>query len=46
MATDTNLAETGSSDATPFIGGTAIALVVVGGAALLLVRRKQAGTQD
>jgi LPXTG-motif cell wall-anchored protein len=46
MATDTNLAETGSSDATPFIAGTAIALVVVGGAALLLVRRKQAGTQD
>ncbi|MGV9281064.1 Cys-Gln thioester bond-forming surface protein [Streptomyces sp. NPDC003730] len=37
---DPNLAETGSSDATPLIGGTAIALVVTGGAVLLLVRRR------
>ncbi|KOT96363.1 LPXTG-motif cell wall anchor domain protein, partial [Streptomyces sp. NRRL F-4711] len=35
-----NLAETGSSDATPLIGGAAIGLVVIGGAVLLLVRRR------
>ncbi len=35
-----NLAETGSSDTTPLIGGTAIGLVVIGGALLLLLRRK------
>ncbi|MHA5048699.1 Cys-Gln thioester bond-forming surface protein [Streptomyces sp. SD15] len=45
-ASDTNLAETGSSGATPIIAGVAIALVVVGGAALLLVGKKQAPTQD
>ncbi|MEV6736600.1 TQXA domain-containing protein [Streptomyces sp. NPDC051104] len=45
-ATDTNLAETGTSNATPLIAGTAIALVVIGGAALLLVRRKQTPTHD
>ncbi|MFJ8807941.1 Cys-Gln thioester bond-forming surface protein [Streptomyces sp. NPDC102490] len=35
-----NLAETGSSDATPLIGGAAIGLVLIGGAVLLLVRRR------
>ncbi|MEU9215659.1 Cys-Gln thioester bond-forming surface protein [Streptomyces sp. NPDC048376] len=35
-----NLAETGSSDATPLIGGAAIGLVVIGGAVLLFVRRR------
>ncbi|MEV6170549.1 Cys-Gln thioester bond-forming surface protein [Streptomyces sp. NPDC051954] len=44
-ATDTNLAETGSSDATPVIGGTAIALVVIGGGVLVLVRNKKAPTK-
>ncbi|MFF4959522.1 Cys-Gln thioester bond-forming surface protein [Streptomyces sp. NPDC001222] len=39
-ATDTNLAETGGTSATPFIAGTAIALVVIGGAALVLIRKK------
>ncbi|MFD7132952.1 TQXA domain-containing protein [Streptomyces sp. NPDC059894] len=38
--TDTNLAETGSSHATPLIAGTAIGLVVIGGAVLLLLGRK------
>ncbi|MFG3548155.1 Cys-Gln thioester bond-forming surface protein [Streptomyces sp. NPDC047725] len=37
---DPNLAQTGSSDATPLIGGTAIGLVVIGGAVLLLLRRR------
>ncbi|MEU7468333.1 Cys-Gln thioester bond-forming surface protein [Streptomyces sp. NPDC044984] len=37
--TDTNLAETGSSSATPWIAGTAIALVVLGGAGLVVTRR-------
>ncbi|WP_217169887.1 Cys-Gln thioester bond-forming surface protein [Streptomyces sp. AC512_CC834] len=40
---DTDLAETGSSNATPLIGGAAIGLVVIGGAVLLLLRRKQEG---
>lgn len=44
--TDVNLAETGSSNATPLIAGIAIALVVVGGAALLIVRKKKAPSQD
>lgn len=35
-----NLAETGSSGATPLIGGTAIGLVVIGGVVLLLLRKK------
>ncbi|MFD5711646.1 Cys-Gln thioester bond-forming surface protein [Streptomyces pharetrae] len=43
-AEDVNLAATGSSDATPMIGGAAIGLVLIGGAALLLVRKKK--TQD
>lgn len=44
--TDTNLADTGGSSATPLIAGTAIGLVVLGGAALLLVRKKEASTGD
>jgi len=43
---DTNLAETGSSSATPIIAGAAIGLVVIGGAALVFVRRKNAPGQD
>ncbi|MGW0760745.1 Cys-Gln thioester bond-forming surface protein [Streptomyces sp. NPDC002814] len=42
---DTNLAETGSSGATPVIGGTAIALVVIGGGVLVLVRNKKSPGQ-
>ncbi|MGW2558956.1 LAETG motif-containing sortase-dependent surface protein [Streptomyces sp. NPDC001514] len=38
---DENLAETGTSNATPVIAGIAIALVVIGGAAVFLVRRKK-----
>jgi LPXTG-motif cell wall-anchored protein len=45
-ASDVNLAETGSSDATPMIAGTAIALVVIGGAVLVLVGRKETPAQD
>jgi len=41
----TDLAETGSSSATPIIGGIAIALVVVGGAALVLVNKRNAPEQ-
>ncbi|GAB2844682.1 TQXA domain-containing protein [Streptomyces deserti] len=44
--TDTNLADTGASSATPLIAGTAIALVVIGGAALLIVRRGQSPTGE
>ncbi|MER7723306.1 Cys-Gln thioester bond-forming surface protein [Streptomyces sp. NPDC096323] len=36
-----NLAETGSSNATPVIGGIAIALVVIGGGAVFLLRRRK-----
>ncbi|MFH8799485.1 TQXA domain-containing protein [Streptomyces sp. NPDC017936] len=43
--TDTNLAATGGSHATPLIAGTAIGLVVIGGAVLLLVSRKENGAQ-
>ncbi|MEU5226015.1 Cys-Gln thioester bond-forming surface protein [Streptomyces toyocaensis] len=39
--TDTNLAETGAADVTPWIAGSAIALVVLGGAGLVLTRRRQ-----
>jgi len=46
VPTDTNLADTGGSSATPLIAGTAIGLVVLGGAALLLVRKKEASTRD
>ncbi|MFC9159409.1 Cys-Gln thioester bond-forming surface protein [Streptomyces fungicidicus] len=40
-AIDTNLAETGASGATPWIAGTAIGLVVLGGAGLVVARRRQ-----
>ncbi|MFF0157623.1 Cys-Gln thioester bond-forming surface protein [Streptomyces sp. NPDC005263] len=40
-AADVNLAATGGTAATPVIVGVAIALVVLGGAALIVVRRKQ-----
>ncbi|WP_369246678.1 LAETG motif-containing sortase-dependent surface protein [Streptomyces sp. R41] len=43
---DTDLAETGGSSTTPIIAGIAIALVVIGGAAVLFVRKKQARVQD
>ncbi|MEH0444078.1 TQXA domain-containing protein [Streptomyces sp. B21-102] len=43
---DTDLAATGSSSATPLIAGTAIGLVVIGGAALVLVGRKENGSQS
>ncbi|MEV5318072.1 Cys-Gln thioester bond-forming surface protein [Streptomyces sp. NPDC052687] len=39
---DVNLAATGSSGTTPLIGGVAIGLVVIGGAALVLVRKRKA----
>ncbi|WP_055490071.1 Cys-Gln thioester bond-forming surface protein [Streptomyces sp. TP-A0356] len=45
-AADTNLAQTGASNATPIIAGTAIGLVLIGGAALVLVRKKQMPTED
>ncbi|MGW7205966.1 Cys-Gln thioester bond-forming surface protein [Streptomyces sp. NPDC054837] len=45
-AAGTNLAETGSSSATPVIAGVAIALVVIGGAALVFVRQRKTPTQD
>lgn len=38
--TATDLAETGSSGATPVIGGIAIGLVVIGGAVMILLRRR------
>ncbi|WP_053849889.1 Cys-Gln thioester bond-forming surface protein [Streptomyces sp. NRRL B-24085] len=44
--TDVNLAETGGSATTPLIAGTAIALVVIGGAALVITGRKQNSAQD
>ncbi|MFI9829573.1 Cys-Gln thioester bond-forming surface protein [Streptomyces sp. NPDC051913] len=40
-ATGTNLAETGASSVTPVITGVAVALVVIGGAALVLVQRRK-----
>ncbi|MDT9700191.1 Cys-Gln thioester bond-forming surface protein [Streptomyces sp. P17] len=43
---DTNLAATGSSDATPVIAGVAIGLVLIGGASLLIVRRKKTPERD
>ncbi|MFE5889477.1 Cys-Gln thioester bond-forming surface protein [Streptomyces sp. NPDC056462] len=45
-ADDTNLAATGGSALTPVITGIAIGLVVIGGAALIVVRKKQLPTQD
>ncbi|KWT63130.1 LAETG motif-containing sortase-dependent surface protein [Streptomyces rimosus] len=38
-----DLAETGSSSATPVIAGVAVALVVVGGGAVFFLRKKKAG---
>ncbi|MFJ9536263.1 Cys-Gln thioester bond-forming surface protein [Streptomyces sp. NPDC101225] len=43
---DTNLAATGGSSTTPLIAGVAIAFVLIGGAALVLLGRKNAPTQD
>jgi TQXA domain-containing protein len=40
-AADTNLAETGGSALTPLIAGTAIGLVVIGGATLIVLRRRE-----
>ena len=45
-ADDTNLAETGGSSTTPLIAGIAIAFVLIGGAALVFLGRKNAPTQD
>lgn len=45
-APDTNLAATGGSTVTPLIAGTAIALVVIGGAALVLLRGRQEPPQS
>ncbi|MFF2506108.1 Cys-Gln thioester bond-forming surface protein [Streptomyces sp. NPDC058067] len=42
----TDLADTGSSNATPVIAGIAIALVVIGGGAVFLARKKKSPTQD
>ncbi|GAA2420668.1 Cys-Gln thioester bond-forming surface protein [Streptomyces glaucus] len=44
--TGTNLAETGGSGVTPLIAGIALALVVTGGATLLVIRRKDTPVQD
>ncbi|MGV9454764.1 Cys-Gln thioester bond-forming surface protein [Streptomyces sp. NPDC003635] len=45
-ADDTNLAATGSSNATPVIAGVAIGLVLLGGASLLIVRHRRPPNQD
>ncbi|OIJ84767.1 peptidase [Streptomyces colonosanans] len=45
-AVESNLAETGASNTTPLIAGTAIGLVVIGGGALLLLRVKKTTTRD
>ncbi|MFF3464416.1 Cys-Gln thioester bond-forming surface protein [Streptomyces sp. NPDC001984] len=42
----TNLAATGGTDATPVITGVAIGFVVIGGAALVLLRKKETPTTD
>ncbi|MFF3578267.1 Cys-Gln thioester bond-forming surface protein [Streptomyces mirabilis] len=42
----TNLAETGGSGATPIIAGIAVALVVIGGTAVFLLRKKKAPAQN
>ncbi|MFE1246361.1 Cys-Gln thioester bond-forming surface protein [Streptomyces sp. NPDC058735] len=42
---DTNLAETGDSGTTPLIAGIAIGLVVIGGATLIVLRRRETPTQ-
>lgn len=43
---DTNLAETGGSGATPIIAGIAVALVLIGGATVFLLRKKKAPAQN
>ncbi|BCL30579.1 TQXA domain-containing protein [Streptomyces aurantiacus] len=45
-AATTDLAETGTSSATPVIAGIAIGLVLIGGAAVLFVRKRKTPTQD
>lgn len=45
-AIDENLAATGASGATPIIAGVAIGLVIVGGAAVLFVRKKKAPSAE
>ncbi|MEU6702922.1 TQXA domain-containing protein [Streptomyces wuyuanensis] len=45
-AIDENLAATGASGATPIIAGVAIGLVVLGGAAVLFVRKKKAPSAE
>ncbi|MET9914688.1 Cys-Gln thioester bond-forming surface protein [Streptomyces sp. NPDC006476] len=45
-ADDANLAATGGSSVTPLIAGVAIGLVVIGGAALVLVGKKNAPTGE
>ncbi|MGW0609700.1 Cys-Gln thioester bond-forming surface protein [Streptomyces sp. NPDC002788] len=45
-ASDTNLAETGSSAVTPVIVGVAIGLVVIGGATLIVLRRRETTVGD
>jgi TQXA domain-containing protein/LPXTG-motif cell wall-anchored protein len=42
----TNLAETGGSGATPIIAGIAVALVVIGAAAVFLLRKKKAPARN
>lgn len=41
-AADTDLAETGSSNATPIIAGIAVLLVLIGGASVVMGRKKKA----
>jgi TQXA domain-containing protein/LPXTG-motif cell wall-anchored protein len=43
-ATDTNLAETGSSGVTSLIAGIAITLVLIGGTTLIVLRRRETPT--
>ncbi len=43
---DTNLAATGGSGMTPLITGTAIGLVLIGGTALVVLRKKEAPARD
>ncbi|WAZ21787.1 Cys-Gln thioester bond-forming surface protein [Streptomyces cinnabarinus] len=43
---DTNLAETGSSNATPVIAGVAIGLVLLGGAFLVMVHNRRTPDRD
>ncbi len=45
-SSDTNLAQTGGTSAAPLITGTAIAFVLIGGAALIVARRKEAQPRD